>query len=1125
MATPKWQAGKYYPPGSLVQPKTTQPAGALPAFNNPSFETGDATGWTMDPGVSVSNDNAYSGIYSAKFTGSSGGKRCFSDLAAAYPGMQVNATAQYRQGAASSGENVGWVTICWLDAAFALLREDRGNAIKSGSGGAWHLSSVTAVAPANTAWLRVCGLSERSDNDSSYFDDFTWANLSTVTQGLVYRAVQPATGLSGQVEPAWPPVNGVQVIDNEVIWEAVIGSRITWKARPILMSGPVEPVWKTDNQSVTVDNTIAWVLDTRMVTDPKCPNSPIAVLDQNKIYAADSDIIPFCAVNNAFDWNTENNAGYLPFGNGKYGANPVSALGLYRGRLMAFNSQGMQDWQIDPDPALNQRLNSLPIGCTFHKSYAPVANDAMMETAVGIRSLGLAASTSNLAIGDAGTAIDPLVKPTIYRGANKAPLQGRGIYIPSAGQYWLLINGYPELAPRRLRYFAQIAPGDGTGTNHRSKLLYSAVDLDSGHVTVLASATIEKATITNGGGVGNNGVDTIFALDFDNVSGSVDKIVAYRYDGTQNLVAAGEFSAGGYLDGFAVVGNRIYTVLTIGSVATLLAIDYDGVGTFTQVGSTATPAGTNWYHNVEMHGQYIIVNGGAAPQTVKAYTYDGVLNSFTEVGSMVIVGHLNEETYSGLDSDGEFLYVSNYGSPQEIAVYTFNGAVFTKVASLADPDRDTTGVYGGNGKIAVVYYDTYGSISMDIRSFDGTTIGPVENTIGGNIYGAQFYDSAQRLVFFPEIEPVIGAGENAGSDTFMERSGIYDLNKSMQLAVLGEKTTPTAIHWDSVVTTTINVSGYTGSATRFAIHLNIVHDNIGGVKITVTAPDGQSAVIKRPFYQDNPNPYIQSLLADFTNAVNDPNGDWVLKFEYFPVNGFDHGEGTLNSWSVIDAPAILTTKFDIDMGWPDSDLGLYQGYIRTMEPFDVAPVGYQPQTGPTTAFVYSISAVGKIGAWSRYEFPFPVSAAVIAEDAQGNTVLAVRSNDRIIYIHDNYLRDNMTWTGDPSNVDLDSGDDIAARIQWAWLEMGGQIGQDKNVEAVDLVGSTDGVAPKISMGWNQNDENAFTEPYQLPQDTIPGEPVAFELTAPSISVRLDYNGGNWKFSALNIYLQDRRPAR
>ena len=91
-----------------------------------------------------------------------------------------------------------------------------------------------------------------------YVDTFSWSYVSPAPAGLIYKAVQPTIGTSDAEEPVWPLTVGVQVTDGTVIWEAMIGTRITYEASPILLSGETEPAWPESIGSFVTDNTISW---------------------------------------------------------------------------------------------------------------------------------------------------------------------------------------------------------------------------------------------------------------------------------------------------------------------------------------------------------------------------------------------------------------------------------------------------------------------------------------------------------------------------------------------------------------------------------------------------------------------------------------------------------------------------------------------------------------------------------------------------------------------------------------------------------------------------------------------------------------------------------------------------
>jgi hypothetical protein len=112
-------------------------------------------------------------------------------------------------------------------------------------------------------------------------------------------------------------------------------------------------------------------------------------------------------------------------------------MGLYRGNLVPFNSSGYQMWQVDPNPANIAFLDAQPIPCEFHLSGQPVANDYVLLTSQGIRSISLAGASANFQAGFFGKAVDPLVKPLI-KAARAAGYDPIGLMWPAQGQYWLL---------------------------------------------------------------------------------------------------------------------------------------------------------------------------------------------------------------------------------------------------------------------------------------------------------------------------------------------------------------------------------------------------------------------------------------------------------------------------------------------------------------------------------------------------------------------------------------------------------------------------------------------------------------------------------------------------------------
>lgn len=155
----------------------------------------------------------------------------------------------------------------------------------------------------------------------------------------------------------------------------------------------------------------------------------------------------------------------------------------------------------------------------------------------------------------------------------------------------------------------------------------------------------------------------------------------------------------------------------------------------------------------------------------------------------------------------------------------------------------------------------------------------------------------------------------------------------------------------------------------------------------------------------------------------------------------------------------------------------------------------------STVFVHTLN--GGKGKWSRYEFPFSVDAF-----AQLGNDLYIRHGDEISIVRN-----------DVSTDDVDGvATDFSGVAQWHWLDCG-RPGATKMLESVDYVGT--GQGPSLSIGYDQRDLSAFTEPYLIDPDTLPGSPIPLPVAAPTLSVRLDFAGGaKWTVNAVTLHLND-----
>lgn len=452
-----WEPGKLYPPGAIVRAASLPPL-VSEEIANSGFETGDLTSWTNSDGNFVAMTvRPFGGSYCARYSGINTAATAAyverSTYASVNPGQPITARCYVDQGelGSSPSEAGGWVALAWYDASNVLISVDEGNRVTTGHGGDWQLSTVTAVAPANAAKVKIRGYAYKTlpaaTTGRPGLDYFAWNHVYQAPIGsLLFRATQTNAGYSGSSEPSWPSAVAGTVVDNEVTWTAVGTSQIVWEASPIMQSGAYEPTWPTTVGGTVRDGTIAWIATDGRVEDENCPNTEFVTFGASKVFCGDSDIIAYSATANPLDWTSEQDAGYLPFGLQQYGGTPITALGLYRTNLMAFNGQGYQMWQIDEDPTNMALLDASPVDCPYHRTLVPIANDLGVLSSQGIRNIGIAGASTNLQAGYFGTQIDDLVSdaiaslgdgtyPTI--DSNIWPL---GLYWPGAGQGWWIFG-------------------------------------------------------------------------------------------------------------------------------------------------------------------------------------------------------------------------------------------------------------------------------------------------------------------------------------------------------------------------------------------------------------------------------------------------------------------------------------------------------------------------------------------------------------------------------------------------------------------------------------------------------------------------------------------------------------
>ena len=141
------------------------------------------------------------------------------------------------------------------------------------------------------------------------------------------------------------------------------------------------------------------------------------------------------------------------------------------------------------------------------------------------------------------------------------------------------------------------------------------------------------------------------------------------------------------------------------------------------------------------------------------------------------------------------------------------------------------------------------------------------------------------------------------------------------------------------------------------------------------------------------------------------------------------------------------------------------------------------------------------GAWSRYVFPWNIQ-----NFAHLDGLLYMRHGDTVSYADKDATDDN--------------GTEFEGIIQWPWLDFG-RPGVLKSLIGFEVVSTG---TSEIEIGYDQSNLGAFTTAYPVPVDSVPGQVIAMPLMAPTMSVKLTYDGGQaWEWNMFSLYLKSQRP--
>jgi len=470
-----WTKGTTYPRGSVVRPSTS-PGVAYSQLTNGDFESG-MTGWTASgvgaPGWSITAADKYTGTQCAQLA--AGYNAAYLSNVSA-PTIEGQATSFYCYFNTNQSAGATVAMGLYFYAAVSESNPAQGALIKTvygvldegkrGGGGiyppgvtppppTWQAYKlVAAYAPANAKYVQAfVAVSNVSGAAPVMVDAAMWTYYAPLNAQQLFYAVQPVTGKSADTEPVWrdTTLGGGYIVDFEVQWSSTPPGTILWSADYAMRSGNVEPNWPNQAGMVVRDNGVDWLAVTPQVTDPNDgtlpPQSKFVFIASSKVFVLDGDIARYCATLNCMDWTAEADAGYLPIGLRAFGTNPFMAAGVYRSNAVFMNSEGLQMWQVDEDPANMALLDAIPVGCTRNRSIASVNDDMLFLSSQGVRSMGISVGSGNLQAGDVGMPVDPLVTAAMA-WADANGVEPIGGYFPSLGQYFLAFPNWPGADPK-----------------------------------------------------------------------------------------------------------------------------------------------------------------------------------------------------------------------------------------------------------------------------------------------------------------------------------------------------------------------------------------------------------------------------------------------------------------------------------------------------------------------------------------------------------------------------------------------------------------------------------------------------------------------------------------------------
>ena len=164
-----------------------------------------------------------------------------------------------------------------------------------------------------------------------------------------------------------------------------------------------------------------------VITDINCPNTKSAVVTSSKVFAigtntAGDAYIKYSATEDPTDWSSPDDASGalgLPAGLESPDEDEIIALGVFKGKLLAFMTNNIQLWKTDPDPAMIELESVIENGyVTYTDTIAPLGADLIFLNRAGFYSAGQMLYTDRMTAQDIGAPIADIVLPKMVADAD-----------------------------------------------------------------------------------------------------------------------------------------------------------------------------------------------------------------------------------------------------------------------------------------------------------------------------------------------------------------------------------------------------------------------------------------------------------------------------------------------------------------------------------------------------------------------------------------------------------------------------------------------------------------------------------------------------------------------------------